>query len=111
MAELFDPGLQLERTHLAWSRTAAGFILNAGLVARLSRLVHPPALAWALAAVLAATGAWAWLYGRTSYASRVARLNRGSLRAEPRVLRTLARATTGAALVAALVALSVVAYG
>jgi uncharacterized membrane protein YidH (DUF202 family) len=77
MTERFDRGVQLERTQLAWTRTALGFILNAALVARLAR--HTPA-AYPLAALLAVTGGLIVADARRRYAKRAAGARPNSLR-------------------------------
>jgi uncharacterized membrane protein YidH (DUF202 family) len=93
------PGLQLERTQLAWTRTALGFILNAALVARFARDTHA---AYALAAVLALTGALIIADARQRYAQRAADLRAGNRPlARPRALGALCVVTTLASLLAA----------
>lgn len=59
-----DPGLQPERTALAWSRTALLFAVNAGLLLRVGVPERDPG-PLALGALLAAFSAWlAWRSGR-----------------------------------------------
>jgi uncharacterized membrane protein YidH (DUF202 family) len=108
---LFDPALQLERTHLAWSRTALAFLGNAALVARLSRHAHPIWLALAVAVGLAVIGAWAWWHGRSAYPVRAAALRHSRPPEEPGVMRTLATTTTVVVVAAAAVALTTLAGG
>ncbi|ART62824.1 DUF202 domain-containing protein [Kushneria marisflavi] len=56
-----DPGLQPERTGLAWSRTAFVTLLFSALLLRGGIVHHEPLLAWAGVVLLAATGAlYAW---------------------------------------------------
>lgn len=98
MSELFDPGVQLERTQLAWTRTGLGFILNAALVARFAG--HAPA-AYALAALLALTGGLLVADARHRYATRAAALRSGGSLARPRSLGTLCVVTTLASVAAA----------
>ncbi|GHC25327.1 hypothetical protein GCM10010082_17740 [Kushneria pakistanensis] len=56
-----DPGLQPERTGLAWSRTAFVMLLLSALLLRGGFAHHEPMLAWAGVALLVTTGAtYAW---------------------------------------------------
>lgn len=103
---LFDPALQLERTHLAWTRTGLAFLGNAALVARMSGRVHPSALALAVAVALAVIGAWVWWHGRGAYPVRSVALKRGSPPEEPAVLHVLGAITTVVVLAAAAAALT-----
>ncbi|GAA2838069.1 hypothetical protein GCM10010441_72990 [Kitasatospora paracochleata] len=57
-----DPGLQPERTLLAWSRTALLLAVNALLILRSGLLGQQPGLA-ALGGVLAGAAAWFHWYG------------------------------------------------
>ncbi len=106
---LFDPALQLERTHLAWSRTALAFLGNAALVARMARRVQPSWLALGVAVALAVIGAWAWWHGRSAYRLRAAALKCGRQSAQPPVLRALAAATTVVVVATAVLALTTLA--
>ncbi|MEA2126410.1 MAG: hypothetical protein QOI80_3192 [Solirubrobacteraceae bacterium] len=103
---LFDPGLQLERTHLAWSRTALAFLADAAFMARASARVHPAWLGIAVAVTLAMTGAGAWWHGRRSYAVRSEGLRRGLSPVRPRALRATAIVTTVVAVAAAALAVT-----
>ena len=107
MAELFDPGLQPERTDLAWRRTALGFFANAALVARFARYTTADAAVYAIAGAMTLTGAVAFLHAGRIYASRTAGLLVGLPAARPGALGALWLATTLATLAAlALVALA-----
>ena len=51
-----DPGLQPERTSLAWTRTAGGMLLNAVLCLRIGYLANSLGLVSLALALLAASG-------------------------------------------------------
>lgn len=101
MSELYHPGLQAERTHLAWGRTGLGFLVNAGLLIRFAPLAHPPALAYGAAGVLAVGGMVVSALGRLSYAPRNRALAAGRSVAARQLLRVvwlfLSLGTIGAA--------------
>lgn len=62
-----DPGLQPERTGLAWSRTAFVVLINAVLIAR-AGLMHHERIATAAGLLLFAAAAAMYLYaGRRTY--------------------------------------------
>lgn len=103
---LFDPGLQLERTHLAWNRTAFGFLVNSALMARLAHRLYPAAAGTALAAAFAIVGAATWAHGRRTYAPRAQKLFEGQPPAQPGPLRALALGTAVLAISAATLALT-----
>lgn len=63
-----DPGLQPERTALAWSRTAFVALLLSALLLRGGIVHHEPGLAWAGMALLIATGA---MYGWSGWRLRM----------------------------------------
>ena len=63
-----DPGLQPERTALAWSRTAFVALLLSALLLRGGIVHHEPGLAWAGMALLIATGA---MYGWAGWRLRM----------------------------------------
>lgn len=92
--QLFDAGLQLERTHLGWSRTAAALTVNALLAVRGVRHAHPAALAMGIAGGLAALAAVAWWHGRSAYARRSAALGAGRSPVDARLMWWFSRATT-----------------
>jgi uncharacterized membrane protein YidH (DUF202 family) len=106
---VFDPGLQLERTTLAWGRTALGLVANGALMLRFARETHPQAFAYVVGAVTMASGVAVWVQSRLDYPRRNAALlaGKGSLR--PRALRLVhiavlfATCGTGVAAITALV--------
>jgi uncharacterized membrane protein YidH (DUF202 family) len=104
---LFDNGLQLERTHLAWSRTALGFLAVAILVARLSRQFAVPAVGIAAAAGFALVGSLAWWHGRSNYPRRSATLVGGGSPLHARTLRLVAVATAMLSFATAAAALTI----
>lgn len=101
MSELYHPGLQPERTHLAWGRTGLGFLVNAGLLIRFAPLAHPPVLAYGAAGVLVLGGIVVSALGRFSYAPRNRALAVRRSVAAPQLLRVvwlfLSVGTVGAA--------------
>jgi uncharacterized membrane protein YidH (DUF202 family) len=97
---LVDPGLQPERTQLAWRRTALGFIVNAALVARWSRDSSVEPAAYVLVTALALTGLIALVRSQRLYAARNVGLPAGHPAARPRLVRALWAATTGATVTA-----------
>lgn len=84
---LFSSGLQPERTHLAWSRTGLGFLVNAALLVRFAEHARPPALAYAAAVVMGAGGIAISVLGRLSYPRRNRALAAGRSIAAPALLR------------------------
>ena len=89
-----DPGLQAERTALAWHRTALTLFVNAALTLRAGISDHEP-LATALGAGLLLSTALAVLFG----ALRGRRLARGDVRAvSPLALAGMAMVTCLASL-------------
>lgn len=91
--DLFNAGLQPERTHLAWTRTGLGFLAIAALLVRFADHARPPALAYGAAVVWAGGGLATAIYGRLSYPRRNAHLRAGRSIAEPAALRALAYVT------------------
>jgi uncharacterized membrane protein YidH (DUF202 family) len=102
----FDPGLQHERTQLAWTRTALGFLLNGALVLRLAPSTRPAALGYALAAILMTTGAGVWVYAQVAFSRRLADLIAHGSVAPARAVRLVWSATAFSALVASAVSLT-----
>jgi uncharacterized membrane protein YidH (DUF202 family) len=58
MSEVADPGVQLERSALAWRRTALAFAVNAGLLVKAGAAFGTAALISALVAAAACTVLW-----------------------------------------------------
>lgn len=78
-----DPGLQPERTMLAWSRTALVLAVNALLVLRIGLVGRQPGLA-ALGGLLAGAAGWFHWYGvhrRRRQLDRPGRVRPGPVRA------------------------------
>jgi uncharacterized membrane protein YidH (DUF202 family) len=104
---LFDPGLQPERTDLAWRRTALGFFVNAALVARFAVRAGSGVLGYVLTGALALIGALMLVRAGRLYARRNAHLAAGLPAARARELRAVWVATTACTVAAvALVALA-----
>jgi uncharacterized membrane protein YidH (DUF202 family) len=103
---LFDPGVQLERTHLAWTRTALGFFANAALVLRLARDTYPALAGYVIASMLGMIGVIVWWHGRHTYPRRATRLQDGEPCVPAHATLILARATATVAVAAALLALT-----
>lgn len=74
---LFDLGAQLERTALAWLRTALALTVAGALVVRFAMLSGVPWLGYAVGAALVATGVSAGALASGRYARRHARLDMG----------------------------------
>ena len=90
---VFDVGAQLERTTLAWIRTALALTAAGGLTTRCATRTAAPPLGYSVAAVLLATGVAAGTWSMRSYERRQAELHDGSPR---RVGRAPAVCGTGA---------------
>jgi uncharacterized membrane protein YidH (DUF202 family) len=101
-----DPGLQRERTDLAWTRTALGFLANAALMARFARDTQVPPAAYAIAVALALTGALILAYARRLYAARTAAPPATPPAARPRALRAVWLATIAATVATTALALT-----
>jgi uncharacterized membrane protein YidH (DUF202 family) len=92
-----DPGRALDRTAMAWTRSALALGTVAGLLlhAALFTDVHPVALVGAVALLLAAGGVW-W-HGHNAYHRR---LGDPPLTAQPRAIAAVTAVTVAAAAVA-----------
>jgi len=66
MTALFDPGLQPERTALAWQRTALSTAAAATVLARVAQL-RGDDIALGVALVAGALAAWCWVSARLRY--------------------------------------------
>jgi uncharacterized membrane protein YidH (DUF202 family) len=89
VAEPRDPGLQAERTALAWQRTALTSAGTAALVLRLGEIADNPVLI-ATGVLLAGTAAGAYVAGRMRVRRVAAALGAGRSAASPVALRLLA---------------------
>ncbi|TDC77531.1 DUF202 domain-containing protein [Micromonospora sp. KC606] len=85
-----DPGLQPERTRLAWRRTALALTVVAVLALRLALTRGVPGALLGAAVVLLWAGALVALWGRAA--------GRGPVRAGTRALPSIALSTAGLAL-------------
>jgi uncharacterized membrane protein YidH (DUF202 family) len=96
--QLFDPGLQPERTELAWRRTTLALTVGALVALRLL----PPALgSWSisvgLAGLVIAVLIWALAHRRLRYTNQALRHERGQLPGAGLLLLLAAVTTAGAA--------------
>ena len=98
---LFDVGAQLERTTLAWVRTALAFAAVGALLARFATATDLPLLGHAVGAILVATGVAVGGLATRSYPRRHAALHAGARPATPVPLRCIS-AALGIATVSAL---------
>ncbi|HEV7652306.1 MAG TPA: DUF202 domain-containing protein [Actinophytocola sp.] len=91
------PGVQNERTSLAWTRTALG-LAGCGLLAGRLAMVRdsPWAVGAAIAAALLGFGVLGWSHDRYRRAARAMREQRPVDRAVPALLLTLAVCLVGA---------------
>ena len=103
--ELFDPGLQLERTQLAWRRTALAAAVNAALIAKLAATTALPAAGYVLSGLLAVVAAGALTWGEASYGPR----RRALLAGRPAARATALRALWAGCLISAAAAILVAA--
>lgn len=98
---LFDPGLQPERTELAWRRTVLTVAVGALVALRiLPATLGPPGVGAAVAGLVLAAGLWVVAHRRTGRTMR-ALLHHTSLPGAG-LLLALALVTTGGAAVALL---------
>jgi uncharacterized membrane protein YidH (DUF202 family) len=91
-----EPGVQNERTSLAWTRTALGLAGCALLAGRLAMLRDTPwAVGAAIAAALLGFGVLGWAHDRYRRAARAMREQRSVDQAVPALLITLAVGLVG----------------
>lgn len=102
MSVPFDPGLQAERTALAWNRTALALTLAGAVVTRVT-VERLGAIAVLLGLVaVAAAAATALLAGARYRRTTVSLRERGALSADGRVLAVAALSTVAAGVAGAL---------
>ncbi|WP_341975872.1 DUF202 domain-containing protein [Microbacterium sp. LTA6] len=79
---LFDPGLQLERTALAWRRTAVALVIGSLFVLRVVPVVSPTSWMQGLVLLPALLGfalaIWTWIRGGARYRGVAKALVRGA---------------------------------
>lgn len=63
-AQTLPPGLQPERTSLAWTRTSLGFLANGVLLLVKYQHTHAPAISLLAAGFAAVVTLWIYLIGR-----------------------------------------------
>jgi uncharacterized membrane protein YidH (DUF202 family) len=103
VTRLFDLGAQLERTTLAWLRTALALTAAGALVARFAVISGLPLLGYAVGAALVATGIFSGALASRSYARRHARLDSGDGPGSPPLPLACVSAALGLAAAAALI--------
>ncbi|HUG86784.1 MAG TPA: DUF202 domain-containing protein [Euzebya sp.] len=103
-ARVHDGGLQLERTTLAWDRTALAFLANGLLIVRLGGDAT-----WlrGVGFVVVALAAVTLVLGRRRYVSRDRRLRAGSDTADPVMVYVVGLAAVAASFLALLAASTV----
>ena len=94
---LFDAGAQLERTTLAWMRTALALTVVGALLARFATNTDLPLLGYAGGAALVATGVIAGVSAARSYGRRHAELHAEAPVAAPVPLQYVSAALAVAA--------------
>jgi uncharacterized membrane protein YidH (DUF202 family) len=82
-----------ERTDLAWTRTALGFLVNAALVARFASQLPVSPAGYALAGLMAVFALALYFYGGRAGSSRATALRTDDVTARPRALRAVWLAT------------------
>lgn len=90
---VWDRGLQLERTSLAWTRSALAMLAAGALVVRLLATRDQPAVALSCAAVLVVMAAAVLLLAARRYRHADAALREGGLLPDGRVVALLTAAT------------------
>jgi uncharacterized membrane protein YidH (DUF202 family) len=95
-----DPGLAIERTRLAWNRSALGVATAAAFTLRFGEEIGVPLLGYVGAGALVAVALRMWAYASVTHRRHLHRFGGDHVLAKPRALRSVAFATTLTAVVA-----------
>ena len=107
MTSLFDLGAQLERTTLAWLRTALALTAAGALIARFAVISGLPVLGYAVGAALVATGVSGGALASRCYPRRHARLDAGGGPGAPPIPLQCISAAVAVAAASALIVVAV----
>ena len=104
---LFDLGAQLERTTLAWLRTALALTAAGALIARFGAVSGLPWLGYAVGAALVATGVGGGAFASRCYPRRHADLDAGAGPGPPPIPLMCISAAVAVAAASALIVVAV----
>ena len=107
MTSLFDLGAQLERTTLAWLRTALALTAAGALIARFAVISGVPWLGYAVGAALVATGVSGGALASRCYPRRHAGLDAGGGPGPPPIPLQCISAAVAVAAASALIVVAV----